>query len=242
MIESNKLVSIREAIIQALEMMGKDDMREAPILNIWATRAENEIGSYYGYEKSIEVINVKGCRAELPCGTHRVLGVLIGDQGTSCDLIFDSICNLNVNTIDYQSLDTGIGLTIVGGSREVIKKATYEVREDNCIEFPYNINSDKVTVKVLKNPTDSKGFIKVQYSHIEAIAAYIKWKIAERSRFGPDKMTLGDVQYFSKEWSILCRKAIGNSAWPSETEMQELSGIINNPLLSNVYHLSENLY
>ena len=45
---NDKMVSIKEAILQALELMGKDDMRNLPILNIWATHAEKKIGSYYG--------------------------------------------------------------------------------------------------------------------------------------------------------------------------------------------------
>jgi hypothetical protein len=240
---ADKFVSIKQGVMEALEFMGRDDMRSAPMLNDWAVRAEKKIGSYYGLSKEICIIDmITDCKAKLPCGTQEVLGVLVGDHGTDCDIIFEQICNLNVNSIDYQSLDTGIGLTIIGGDKEVEKNNRYEVRGDNTIEFPYSITSDKLTVKVLKHPEDQNGFIKVQSGHLDAIAAYIKWKVAEMSRFGPNKMTMSDVNYYGTEWGLACRNAIAESSWPSDSEKEEISGILNNPLISNVYYKSDTLY
>jgi hypothetical protein len=219
-------------------MMGKDDMRSFPILNIWATHAEKKIGSYYGYKKSIEIIEISGCKATLPCGTLKVLGLLIGDHGTDCDLMFDRICNINTNSIDYTSLDTGIGITIISGNKELKSVARFEERGDGTIEFPFKPNSDKATVKVLRMHTDEDNFLKVQESHLLAIASYIKFMVAQQSRFGPDKMTLQDVAYFQNEWFLACRDAIANSSWPSESEQQELAGMINNPLSGNMFYVN----
>jgi hypothetical protein len=234
----DKLVSIKEAILQALEMMGKDDMRALPVLNIWAVQAEDKIGSYYGLEKKIEVIDINGCIGTLSCGTRKVLGLLLGDHGTDCDLLFDRICSLNLNSIDYTSLDTGVGITIIGGNREIKSVARYEHRSNGIIEFPYKPNTNKATVKVLKHHVDADGFIQVQYCHVLAIAAYIKWRISEQSRFGPDKMTFQDITYFQNEWFVACRDAIAQSAQVSENEQQEISALVNNPLSGNVFHIS----
>ena len=60
----NRLISINNPIINAMDLAAVDHANHRPLFMTWAYQAEKEIGSYYQYERQWKVIDVCGCTAE----------------------------------------------------------------------------------------------------------------------------------------------------------------------------------
>ena len=64
----NRLVSIKNPIINAMDMAALDHDNHIPLFTQWATEAEMEIGSYYQFTRQWALLDVCGCTAApIPC-------------------------------------------------------------------------------------------------------------------------------------------------------------------------------
>ncbi len=85
----NKLISIKNAVLNAQDMLGMDNDTMRPLFTTWATYAEKEIGGCCGITKFC-VIDICGCTAELPNDTFQVKGAVLGRHDANCGSLFSN--------------------------------------------------------------------------------------------------------------------------------------------------------
>lgn len=234
-----QMVSSREAVLKSIDDMGMSDFRNAPVLLTWIEDAVKAIQGKYQYDVCNHVLSVDCCQAKLPCGTYEVLGILFGDHGTDCDLIFNQICGgYQSFNIDYSSKDTGIGLTIVSGgtSLRYYGKIKYVIR-DGYIVFDKQIEEDYITVKVQKYFTDSDGFLLVPQEYLRAIVYYVMLKMAERSIFDSriKNSVIKGLAHFQAKWDFHCRQARVEASKNQIPDNEETVSMWNNPFSGHAF-------
>ena len=79
----NKLVSINNAITDAIDMLALDHDTFRPMFTSWATYAEKEIGGQ-GVIRKFAVIDICGCTAQLPDDVSKVTGAILGNYDPNC--------------------------------------------------------------------------------------------------------------------------------------------------------------
>lgn len=223
-------VSVFAAIQMALDNMSKDETIDMPLYTEWAMQAENHIGSYYAYKRKIYVLDICQCSANLPCEVKAVMGILIGDHGTDCNLKFPPIYNLY--NAYKASIANGNFLTIdLGGENYKCVLGGWHI-QNNSIIFDNDVsNIDKITIETLAYEVDADGFPMVNENHIDAIAQYIEYKEMLRNRWRKTEIRFQpyDINLAKIEWGRKCRNARAEDAEPSPTERQEITDMINNP-------------
>jgi len=228
----NKLVSIRNPIIEAKALLGIDHDKDDPFMINLATNAEKQIGSYYQYERTKKVLTISGCVACLPNDAVLVEIAVIGDLGTDCgDLLSrycggvgsNSVTNVNSNglflVVDLSpSLDGTVSFGYVG----------YSI-QNNKIIFDNPHDGQQVTVQYLKFKTDCDGYLEVGENHINAIREYIMWNYLRRQSaknyIDRDMMVLA-----REEWNRECRHARAEDNRLSFSQQQEAKRLYNNPM------------
>lgn len=229
----NKLISIDNPVIDALDFFGADHNKEKPVFVSWAVKAEKRISSARGLRRKRTVVSIKGCVAEIPSCAVVIERAILGDHGCDCDDLFISIFSGATGTADQTSMDSG-GFLIVDlaqNSVEVTGIVPYQV-QDNKIIFMKSHDGESVTIQYLGYETDEKGFIKISENHVEAIEQFIKWKYIERSRFGPNpqkRLPYEDKKDAEREWHRLCSDARAKDSELSEAERMEIAALLSNP-------------
>lgn len=228
-----KKISIKNAIQQAQDNMGIDHNRDIPLFTSWAVEADRKIGSYYSYKKKVVVLDVCDCRAELPCEAVAVLALMLGDHGCNCGTKFHGLFSF-INT-NLSAHNAGSGWIVIddsglghGGFR---CGANYEI-QNNQLVFSNNLDGKKVTVQILALEVDAQGFPLINQNHVDAVAQYIEYKNALRTRWNSteNKITESGIMHMEKEWGRKCRWARGDDAEPSESERREITSMINDPI------------
>jgi hypothetical protein len=211
--------------------MGMDTTSQIPILTTWAFKAEKKIGSYYGWKKMKAVIDVKGCIAKLPVAAMKVQYVVLGDQGCDCGELMGSVAAYAAS-FDATSNDVFLNIDLPDQNQLQCAGNAWEV-QDNKIVFQSNLDGQKVTIQYLGYVTDSEGFIEVNENHVDAIAAYIMHKFAERTRFSPNKMDHADLKRLKNAWLREKNMAIADDSQLSETDRQEIVAMLSDPYIGN---------
>jgi len=230
----NKLISVKEAILESFEDMGVDITRDKPTFTMWAVRAEKDIGSYYSYKKQIKVITASNCTAKLPVNAAYLKMVVMGDHGCNCDALFNSLssCGCGGTFGTFSPTDVflvidpvvdGNGTASFGGCGN-----PWEVQGGNIV-FGKSIDGQKITVQYLGLQEDSEGFVMVSENHKPAIIEYIKWKFAERSRFSPLKMELGDIAMHKQEYFRLVSDARAMDGEMTESDRAQTLSLLHDP-------------
>ena len=104
------------------------------------------------------------------------------------------------------------------------------------IVFEREMNDQKITILTLGYELDKNGLPMINENHIEAIACYLKYKVASRERFNQFKsLKLTGFNYrfvedLKKEWIAAKRNARATDADTDEAHTRMLSEILNNPL------------
>lgn len=224
----NKLVSIKEPVLNSLEDMGIDSTKDIPVITRWASEAERMIGSYYSYRKKWKTYTLDGCSVELPCDAKTVQGVVLGDFEGECEDIFEKFF-LSGQVINANTTDTFMIIDKPDPNQQVqIGGVKWEVQDNNLV-FKTKLIKQKITIQYLGLLCDEDGFPKVGENHLIAIVEYIMYKYALRSRFTPNKMDLADVQRFARNWDVLAMDARAVDAEISDSDRQEIIGMISNP-------------
>jgi len=227
----NKLISIKEAILEASEDMGFDLTRDKPVFAMWAVRAEKDIGSYYSYIRKRAVLTIKNCRAELPCSAAYLKAVVYGDHGCDCGELFAGLYGWGLQWeaggttlfgAEIFSVVDPLGSFSLYGER-------YEV-QNNCIVFSTNMDGQKVTVEYLGLEEDCDGFVMINENHVPAIIEYIMWKFCVRSRFSQIKMDLGDIQMHQREYNRLVADSRAIDATLTPMEREACVAMLHNPV------------
>lgn len=227
----NELVSVKHAVLDAMDDMGIDLTHELPVLTRWAIDAEKQIGSYYSLKKQRRVIKVENCRAELPCHVAFVQRVLNGDHGCDCDDLFQT-CSGVLSTAQSNATTNGsfAVVDVVGDQQVRLSDTLWEI-QDNKIVFQTNMNGKFVTIQYLGYEIDEHDFIKIGINHIPAIVEYIMYKWIVRSRFSPNKLDNVDKNHHWREWHRLCSHARATDSELSESDRDEILSMIHDPLI-----------
>ncbi len=223
----NKFITIKDAIFDSFQDMGVDITTQTPIFMRWATRAEKQIGSYYGWKKLRAVITAKGCTAELPCGAMRVQVAVMGDHGCDCGELMGGISSWASSVVVTQN-EIFLNIDKPDGNQFECAGIKYSI-QDNKMVFQKNIDGQKLTIQYLGLAEDCDGFLLVSENHIEAINTYIQLRYAQRSRFSPVKMTEWDVKELKNEYDRQVAHARAEDSALTDTERKEIVAMLNDP-------------
>lgn len=224
----NKLISIKEPILEAMKDMGIDITRDRATFAMWAVRAEKDIGSYYSYKRKRAVLDIVGCCAELPCDAAFMKVAVLGDHGCECGELMSSLCSW-ASTISVASTETFLIIDKPDTDGYCLGGIMWSI-QDNSILFNKNLDGQKVTVEYLGLEEDCDGFVMINENHKEAIIEYIMWKFATRSRFSNLKMDHTDIRTHKMEYFRLASDARATDAMLTESERREIVGLLHDPL------------
>lgn len=227
----NKLVSISQAINKALDNMGMEDDREIPVLIDWAMEAEDKIDSFYSYVERINVLDVDDCSAKLPCGTKKLVGILFGDHGCDCGTYFGRALTVSSGG-RITAIGEGLVVIDVSSGSTALSGVGYKI-QNHKIVFDSNFGGDqKITVKTLGYEIDEDGFPMVNENHIVAIAAYLEWRLMNRSKHKPGGVSYsrGDMIDQERYWNNECSLARANDDFLSREQYAQLAALYNDPL------------
>lgn len=226
-----KKISIKNAIQQAQDNMGIDHNRDVPLFTSWAVEADRKIGSYYSYKKKIVVLDVDNCRAELPCESVAVLALMLGDHGCDCGTVFGGLFSFINASLAAHNAGSGWIVIDDSGSRSFGCGANYEI-QNNQLVFDRNLDAQKVTVQILALEVDAEGFPLINANHVDAVAQYIEYKNALRTRWNSieNKITETGIMHMQAEWGRKCRWARGDDGEPSVSDKNQIVSMINDPI------------
>lgn len=226
-------VPITIAINKLYDYIGSEIVDDTPMLLDWAIDADQAIGSAYDYKTTIRVLTLKGCRAALPKGTVDVKGLLLGDHGCDCGLLFDKAQMIYRDLSTGVETSTGILSIDVITSTDVKCGTTMWWVQNNSIIMESNYDGNKVTVKLSLYHFDDDGLPLVNENNIRAISAYLEYMLAKRSRWSKNKnerLPSVDVMDMERTWSRLALNARAESSYPSKAEKEDIAWTINNPM------------
>jgi len=223
----NKLISVKQPILEAQEDMGFDITRDKPTFAMWAVRAEKDIGSYYSYKRMRVVLTITGCTAHLPASAAYVKTAVLGDHGCDCGELMHGLYNWALS-LSVASNEVFLLIDRPNADQFCLGNITWAV-QDNCLLFNKNLDGQKITVEYLGLEEDCDGFVLVNENHIPAIIEYIMWKFCVRSRFSNIKMDLADVKMHQAEYFRLASDARALDAELTDAERAEIVAILHDP-------------
>ncbi len=223
----NKLISIKQPILEASEDMGFDITRDKPTFAMWAVRAEKDIGSYYSYKRQRAVLTIKGCCAELPSNAAFLKAVVMGDHGCGCEELFNNLYTW-ASSSAISATETFLIIDRPDTNNFCLGGSSYGI-QDNAILFSTNMDGQKVTIEYLGLEEDCDGFVLVNENHVPAIIEYIMWKFCIRSRFSNLKMELGDTKMHQMEYFRLASDSRAMDATLTESDRAEIISLLRDP-------------
>lgn len=228
----NKLVSVRNPIIDAQDYLGIDHDKDMPFLAKLAIDAEKQIDSYYQYERTKKVITISGCIACLPADAILVEAAVLGDLGENCDNLLDRYCggtgSNSVTNVNNNGLFLVVDLSPTSDTSINFGVVDYEI-QNNKIIFNQSRDGQSLTIQYIKYKTDCDGLIEVGQNHVQAIREYIIWQYNRRkgnkNYIDRDMMALAE-----REWNRLCRHARAEDNRMTPSESTEVARQWNNPM------------
>lgn len=223
----NRIISIKNPILNAFDMVGVDRARDLPVFMTWAIQAENEIGGT-NLVKEKRVLDIKGCKAELPCNAVELQVAMLGAQDCSCNDLRD-LCG-GVGIISPNAFSDGWFLVIDPPSdgSSVLGYVDYEI-QNGCLVFYRNLDGQHVTVQYLGQPLDEEGFPKISENHVRAITEYILWQYCKRSKYSSNPLSDSMIAQHQREWFRLCSHARADDAKLNPSEQEDVAQMLSNP-------------
>jgi hypothetical protein len=238
----NKLISIRNPIINAIDLLGLDHVQDMPIFTTWAIDAENKIGSYYQWVRKRVVLDIHNCTVCLPADAKSIQKAILGDVGCACDDLTSSRCDLLFNNTGtfVNSNTSGSFLIVDLGSdfEDFIGSVPYTI-QDNKLLLNQCLDGQKITVQYLGYKTDCDGFLEIGQNHVDAIKWYIIWLYWYRKR-NLSPMEQGKMNTARQEWERNCANARATDSEPSESEKLEMNAMLHDPLVGYGLNLGMN--
>jgi len=229
----NKLISIKNPIVDAMDLLSVDHDKNIPFFTRLATLAEKEIGSFYQYTLKREVITITNCTACLPNDAVYVDIAILGDLGCDCDDLRaivngSGVLNLpsTVGTVDNSFLVVDIGSASEGGG--LIGSINFSIQNNKLI-FEQNLDGYSITVQYLAYAVDCDGFMEIGENHVQAIKWYIIWNYLYRKN-GINSMEYGKMNMAREEWNRECRHARAQDAELTNSQRAKMVGMYANPV------------
>lgn len=232
-----KLVSINEALRQVLEDLDENASTMIPTLYRWAIYADSRIRSHYQYTRKTKTVTATDCQILLPLEAVHVVSVLVGDFGCDCAGIFQQYYDMSstiiASTLNFNDITNVFYWSPANGPVQSTHK--YTIR-DNCIVFEQNLDEQTFTIDYLAYPEDKDGIPQISEHNVEAVAAYIVWKLSKRERWRLFKtgtatgMTPAMIREFEKEYHRAVREARAQNDRSTDTELQDIKTMLSNPI------------
>lgn len=227
----NKLISIRNPIIDAQDMMGIDHDKDIPFMTRLATLAEKEIGSYFQYERAKTVLTIANNVALLPADAVLVEYGMLGDHldNANCDSwLNNTIANNNVTNVNSNGLFLVVDISDSTANSFSFSPVNYSIQNNKMI-FTNACSSDKITITYLKFKTDCDGFLEVGENHVNAIREYIVWMYLRR-KSGKNYIDRDMMNMAQQEWNRECRHARAEDNRLTQPEIARVASLYNNPM------------
>jgi hypothetical protein len=223
-----KKVSIKNAILQAIDLTQDDNLRQLPVLMKWAKQSYMRIAGYASCHKDHIYITASGNTAALPMGTVHVLYVFSGHVDP---IVVRSVMTI-LETQPVQFLDGGNKVLLYSGSGLPCPIGTGWYIHDNHIVFDCNLDGQEITVMHLTMPTDDNGYPLIDEEQVEAIGMFVELQLAEREnnkRFIAGKLHPVDMMYV-KSLTKKYHRLVGMSkATTTPSEKKEIAQMFNFP-------------
>lgn len=227
----NKLISIKNAIVDAMDRVGIDHDKLIPLFTRWAVMAEKEIGSKYQYVTKREVLNIEHCTACLPADAVYIQTAILGDHGCDCADLMASICGCiaggTFGGADGTFLIVDIGTSFNGNIRGYVNHTI----QNNKLVFEQDFDGKQVTIQYLGIEKDCDGFPLIGENHVQAITEFIIWRYYFR-KVNLSPMEYGKMNKAEQEWHRECSHARAVDGQLTDSERQSLVyGILHNPYI-----------
>ncbi len=225
----NKLVSIKNPIINAFDLAGLDHDSHLPLFTQWATEAEKEIGSYYQYTRQWAVVDVCGCTAQLPCNATKIEGSIIGNHMDNCCTVFNTVFGGTPTWFATQSADTFLVVDTGNGDDSTgCQNVPFHIQNNKLI-FDTKYSFSQLTIQYIGYQVDCDGFMEIGENHVKAITHYIlyNWCLRKKKKGGGD---FNEMQWHYKEWDRLCAHSRADDAELTPSDREEIAQLYNNPL------------
>lgn len=230
----NKLVSIKNAVYDAMGRVGIDHDKLIPLFTRWATLAEKEIGSMQQYVTKREVLNITHCTACLPEDAIYIELAVMGDHGCDCtdlmNLAYGYINNSGVVTETPSFLIVDVSNDGVNSGARCTGFINYII-QNNKLVFANDYDGQKITIQYLATVTDCDGFSLIGQNHVLAITEYIIWMYYFR-KTSMNSLEYGKMNMAKAEWERLCLHARATDGQITDNERYEIvHGILHNPYI-----------
>lgn len=226
----NKLISIRTPIVNAQESLGLDHDKNIPFFTRLATEAEKEIGSFYQYERTKKVLDIKNCAAYLPEDCVLVEVALMGDHGDNCDNLLQQWCGgitNDVTNVNSNGLFLVVDVSGFDDGSPIFGYVNYSYQNNKLI-FDRGMCGDKITIQYLKLKTDCDGFMEIGENHVNAIKWYIMWHYTIRQR-NKNYIDRDMLSLYEREWNRECAHARAQDAELTQPERENMVRNWHNP-------------
>lgn len=227
----NKLVSIRNPIVDAQMALDIDHDKDIPIFTRWATLAEKEIGSYNQYERTKAVLNIKGCVANLPNDCVMVELGIMGDHGTDCDNLFNVGCGITSNVTNVNSNGLFLVVDIYDYNNGSYNWGYVDFNiQNNKIIFDRGCVSEHITIQYLKYKTDCDGFMEIGENHVNAIKWFIMYNYSLRKMSKSGNYIDRDLmRLYREEWNRECAHARAQDNELTSSQRKRVVNLWHNP-------------
>lgn len=226
----NKLISIKNPILDAQNILGIDHDKDVPLFTRLATLAEKEIGSYFQYERKQKVIEICGCSANLPNDSVLVEVAAMGDLGENCGDLLRRVCGITGTTTNLSDNVNFLVVDIGGSVGEEINIGTvnYSI-QNNKIIFDSDRDGQFITVQYLRYKTDCDGFMEIGENHVNAIRWYIIWHhyLGKKNKNYIDRDSMREAK---AEWERECRHARAEDGRMTQSQREEAARLYSNPM------------
>lgn len=228
----NKLISIKNPIVDAMDLVNVDHDKNIPFFTRLAVLAEKEIGSYYQYELKREVLTISNCVACLPNNAVYVEVAIMGDLGSDCTDLNAKLSAIGVNlpsatgTVANSFLVVDIGDASTGG--DFVGYVNFSIQNNKMI-FEQNYDGQKITVQYLGYKLDCDGFLEISENHVNAIKWFIVWNYLFKKN-GLNSLEYGKMKMAMGEWERECSHARAQDAELTPSQRAKIVGMWHNPV------------
>ena len=214
----NKLISIKNAIVDATDMAGIDHGNFLPLFMTWAVYAEKEIGGMSAIDK-YAIVDINCGIANIPCDAVEVYGAILGKHDCNCGNLFKNMYSYGGAPV-RQVFDGGNFLVVDIGGSDNYNYSNYVSfgYQDNKLIFDNNcIKDGYVTIHYRGLVEDCEGFPLVSENHILAIAEYIRYCWLKRKR-KKSQSEYREMQDAYIQWDRLCPHARADDNMITESQ------------------------
>jgi len=228
----NKLISIKNPIIEAMDMCGADHTNDFNVFMNWAINAEKQIASRYQFIRRIVVLDIENCTACLPDDVGFVELALYGDYGCGCDNLMTKWCStvqMSSTTLNAGSnIPTFLVVDIGDAQTSTYRTINYTI-QNNKLLFDHNYDGQKITVQYWGYSFDCDGFLEISENHVNAIMSFICYRYFMRKK-RPAPEDFFKIKEYKAEWNRECANARALDNQLTATERENIVyGLVHNP-------------